>query len=179
MQDPKDMFALMGTTFEEAYEADRRLSATGKRRNPYICLCGHAMARHYEDPKFGSVSCKPSRIWCHCTRKYPVLKAEDTRGFLRISDGYGQDHAVIRGLSALIKKGKKAEWVPEGLLCHICKTYDADFYTFACLEFNLPDFPKGKLLTKRKETVNDGWGQLIVDYIFCPSCLAKVKATSS
>lgn len=179
MNDPKDIFAITGTTFEEAYEADRRLSATGKRRNPYICLCGHAMARHSEDPNTGAVSCKPSRIWCHCTRKYPVLTVEDTRIFVRMSDGYGQDHAVIRGLSALIKKGKKAEWVTEGLVCHFCETWDSEFYIFACLEFNLLGFPKGKLLTKRKEKVIGEWAQVVKDFILCPSCLEEVKATAS
>jgi len=179
LQDQKDIFALMGITFEEAYEADRRLSATGKRRNPYICLCGHGMSRHYEDPKFGSVTCKPSQMWCHCTRKYPVLTADDTRLFTRLSDGYGQDHAVIWGLSALIKKGKKAEWVKQGLLCHVCKTYDSEIFIFGCVEFNLPGFPDGKLLTKRKETVNDEWHHLIIDFIFCPSCLEAFRATSS
>lgn len=109
----------LGISVEEAIETDRHITGLtrGKRRDNRVCICGHAMTRHVEQD--GVSRCFPSRMACVCQGTRPVLEVSDTRLFLRKTTGPGKEHALLRGLSALVLKGGEASWI-ENLSCELC-----------------------------------------------------------
>lgn len=114
-------FALMDFDYDEAAAAEEELVTSGRKRSGdrRICVCGHPVGRHTQVS--GIVFCKPTRMDCPCKSLRPVLKAEDTRNFLRKTEGPGALHALGRGLKAAHDAGKNVEWVVEAKCdrCHV------------------------------------------------------------
>jgi hypothetical protein len=75
-------------------------------RDGRICICGHPITYHRS-----AEICMPAKMTCPCRMAVPVLKSEDTRFFLRKTDGPGALHALTRGIVASALKEKKVEWI--------------------------------------------------------------------
>lgn len=118
MSDAADILKAMGIDPDEAVKKDNVLSRRSKK-DRRVCVCGHAMNRHYEIMS-GRWACKPSRMDCRCETARAVLEVEDTRVFLRKTNGPGIEHALSRGLAALHFAGKTAEWI-DGPTCDACQ----------------------------------------------------------
>jgi len=115
-----DALSAMGLSLDEVMEADSELRTRPATRDGRICICGHSMTKHKFDKFIGVHTCKPSKMDCPCKAPRPVLEAEDTRPFLRRTQGSGAMHALSRGLAALITSGKSAEWTID-MICDGCK----------------------------------------------------------
>lgn len=115
-----DALSALGLDLEEVLEADSDLRTRPSKRDGRICACGHSMTKHKFDKFIGVHTCKPSKMDCPCKNPRPVLEAEDTRPFLRRTQGGGARHALSRGLAALVSSGKSAEWIID-LNCDGCK----------------------------------------------------------
>lgn len=118
METAREALARLGLDLDEVVEMDQQLihRQRGDRR---ICLCGHSVGRHTEFN--GLVNCTVGKMTCPCREVQPVLLAEDTRPFLRKTEGAGKLHALSRGISALAAKGKTVEWIEDALVCHKCE----------------------------------------------------------
>lgn len=119
-----DALQAMGISLEEIEKADQVSRETPRRekeRDTTICLCGHGSARHILVN--GTVFCKPSRMECPCKKLRPVLKADDTRKFLRKTTGGGALHALSLGILAHVKENKSVSWIVD-LKCDRCKKDD-------------------------------------------------------
>lgn len=114
-----DPMAAMGISLDEALEADEALRDRPHARDGRVCICGHGAGRHSLNN--GVVWCKPARMDCPCKKLRPVLEVEDTRPFLRKTAGSGPMHALVRGMSAVVAAGKRAEWIVD-LKCDKCKS---------------------------------------------------------
>ena len=114
-----DALKAMGLSFEEVAAADKKLVAKTKSggRDRRICVCGHAMTKH--TVYSGVVDCKPSALRCPCKKPRPVLEVDDTRVFLRKTEGSGAMHALARGMYSSIHAGKSVKWIIE-LACDRC-----------------------------------------------------------
>lgn len=90
-------------------------------RDDRICACGHGASRH-DMVSYGGErhECKPTRMYCHCRKFKPVLRAQDTRVFVCRSDGSMALHALQKGIAQSIKKGKSIEWIDEACACARC-----------------------------------------------------------
>jgi len=119
MEEIKDALALMGLTFEEVQEADKKIvdKARAGGRDRRICVCGHAVSKH--TTYAGILTCKPSALLCPCKLVRPVLTCSDTRVFLRKTEGAGAMHALARGIYASLHSGKDVNWIIE-LQCDRC-----------------------------------------------------------
>ena len=157
----------MGLDASDAMQRDAELSSK-RGRNPFICICGHPESRHTVIGE--SVYCRPSKLECHCPVIQRVVRASDTRVFVRKTNGYGREHALTRGLAAAAKKQIEVDWVP-GLECASCRTPR----TTAPLQPLMVEFEQ---LTRQPSLVRDRntrkpydfavEGQ---DYLLCPRCL--------
>ena len=114
----KDPLSALGMDIDEVIAIDSTLRTRPAERDGRVCLCGHSMTKHTEIA--GAVLCKPSKMDCPCKKVRPVLNADDTRPFLRKTQGAGPMHALSRGLAALLQSGKSAEWIID-LVCDRCK----------------------------------------------------------
>jgi len=118
----KSALEVLGISFEEAREVDKKLSRKSKaKRDRRVCLCGHGVSKH--TTYNGILVCKPSAMTCPCKKINPVLEAEDTRMFLRKTEGAGPMHALSRGIYACLEAGKKVEWIV-ALECDRCHATD-------------------------------------------------------
>jgi hypothetical protein len=115
----RNILEAMGIDPDEAIEADHRLK-TKPRRDPRICVCGHAINKHVPE----SGACEPTRYKCPCRHSIPVLIVDDTRLFLRRATGPGPEHALTRGIAALAEAEKSCEWIPETAKCFKCGSTD-------------------------------------------------------
>lgn len=116
MKSENDALAMLGISAEEAIEADQSLTRRPSR-DRRICLCGHAVNKH--DVSSGLVQCIPSAYRCPCKNIEPVLQVEDTRLFLRKTNGPGLEHALVRGMAASSQQGKEVKWI-ETPACKAC-----------------------------------------------------------
>lgn len=98
-------------------EREREDARTGGPRDRRICLCGHPLARHTEVR--GATICKPSRMECRCRNMVAALTVSDTRSFLRKTTGVGDEHALVKGLTAAIAAGQEFIWLIE-TVCSSC-----------------------------------------------------------
>ena len=114
-----DALKAMGLSFDEVAEADKKLVAKTKTggRDRRVCVCGHAMTKH--TVYSGMVDCKPSALRCPCKKPRAVLEVDDTRVFLRKTEGAGAMHALARGMYSSIHAGKSVKWIIE-LACDRC-----------------------------------------------------------
>lgn len=117
MSSATDALAALGMTTEEVTAIDSVLRTRPQKRDGRICLCGHGVTKHLVND--GIVTCKPSKMDCPCKKVRPVIDAEDTRPFLRRTQGSGPMHALSRGLAALAVNGKEANWIID-LECDRC-----------------------------------------------------------
>lgn len=116
--------AMMGLSVEDVDRADAELIEKRKRAvDRQVCVCGHGSARH--TVVHGIVMCKPARMECPCKKLRPVLAVQDTRKFIRKTDGGGAEHALVRGMRESIAAGKSVEWIVD-LVCDRCKTASAN-----------------------------------------------------
>lgn len=113
----KNALQAIGMNLDEVVEIDAGLRTRPATRDGRICACGHSMTKHTEVG--GIVLCKPSKMDCPCKKSRPVLDVEDTRPFLRKTQGPGPMHALSRGLAALLSLGKSADWIID-LVCDKC-----------------------------------------------------------
>ena len=120
MTSANDALAAMGIDPTEAIAIEQSKTKKVARDNR-VCICGHAVARHKTDPYSGLMECNPSRMHCPCQTIRPVLEVEDTRLFLRGTSGPKNEHALVRGMTALAMSGKDAKWI-EQPKCDRCDT---------------------------------------------------------
>lgn len=114
-----DAFAFLDFDYEDVAAAEHELGKRpGNGRDRRICLCGHPVGRH--TMVSGITFCKPSRMECPCKAQRLVLESEDTRVFLRKTEGSGALHALGRGLKAAKDAGKKVTWIVE-MKCDRCQ----------------------------------------------------------
>ena len=123
MATPKELLLAMGLDPDEAVEADKELS-NKQRGDRRICLCGHSVGRHTEIS--GRPSCQVGKQFCPCRRIQPVLLTNDTRSFIRKTEGSGLMHALTRGLAGAVEKNLDIEWLEDERYCHKCKTQEPD-----------------------------------------------------
>jgi len=117
-----DALAKLGMSLEEVREVDEKLTRKNKaKRDRRVCLCGHGVSKHTTFN--GILVCKPSAMMCPCKRLRPVLEAEDTRMFLRKTEGAGAMHALSRGIYAALEAGRSVEWIVD-LTCDKCNATD-------------------------------------------------------
>lgn len=119
MSSASDALAAIGMDATKVLEIDAVLRTRPAVRDGRICLCGHGVAKHLVLDN-GAVSCTPSKMKCPCKNLRPVLDAEDTRPFLRKTQGSGPEHALARGIAALSEGGKEADWIID-LVCDRCQ----------------------------------------------------------
>jgi hypothetical protein len=112
----EDALSMLGLSVEEIDKAEEELGTRGPR-DQRICVCGHPVSRHTMTS--GVVYCKPARMECPCKKIRPVLEAQDTRAFLRKTEGLGGMHALSRGIRAILAKGKSVRWIVD-LECDRC-----------------------------------------------------------
>ena len=114
-------FAIVDFEYDDVVAGEAELVASGRRRtgDRRICVCGHPAGRHTQVQ--GITLCKPTRMECPCKNLRAVLRAEDTRNFLRKTEGSGALHALGRGLRAAQDAGKSVEWLVEAK-CDSCLT---------------------------------------------------------
>lgn len=115
--DSPNALEALGMDLDEVLEMDSVLRTRPSVRDGRICICGHGVAKHTEIG--GMVNCKPSKMDCPCKKIRHVLDVEDTRPFLRKTQGGGPMHALSRGLASLLSTGKTADWVVD-LKCDRC-----------------------------------------------------------
>jgi hypothetical protein len=111
-------FDYLDFTLEEALRVDAELISR-RPRDGRICACGHPMMRHTITS--GIVYCKPTRMDCMCKNAKPVIDSNDTRPFLRKTEGAGALHALGRGMASALKKGITFKWI-DTPVCERCKT---------------------------------------------------------
>lgn len=114
----KAMLNQMGFSPEQISEHLANEEARPSSRT--VCLCGHPKARHYIDTEFST--CKPTKMSCTCANFIPIAKVENTRSFLRKTDGSGMDHALVKGIYGALSRGEYVEWIDENYICVKCKT---------------------------------------------------------
>jgi hypothetical protein len=119
MSNARDILSEMGLDADDAIATDKRLK-TKPRRDPRICVCGHAVNKHVIE----SGACEPTKYKCPCRHLHPVLTAEDTRMFLRKTTGPGPEHALTRGIAALAEAGKGCDWLEGSRVCAKCSAKD-------------------------------------------------------
>lgn len=119
MANAEDALAAMGLSIDEVAKADKEITARTKagNRDRRVCLCGHGVSKHTNFA--GTLTCKPSAMFCKCKKIRPVLETSDTRIFLRKTEGAGAMHALSRGIFAAVKAGRDVEWTVE-LKCDKC-----------------------------------------------------------
>lgn len=117
MATPEEILLSMGLDPNEAVEVDRRLT-TKPRRDKRICLCGHSVGRH--DVSLGRPVCVVGKQYCNCRKLTPVLEVEDTRTFIRKTEGSALNHALTRGLASAIESGQTVTWIEEARFCYRC-----------------------------------------------------------
>ena len=107
----KNAFAGLDFTYEDAVAAEEKLLRDGPstQRDKRVCLCGHPISRHTSIA--GLVMCKPTRMDCPCKKVRAVLTVQDTRVFLRKTEGSGVLHALGRGMKASVEANKTFEWI--------------------------------------------------------------------
>ena len=154
----KDALAAMGLNLDDVLEVDSTLRTRPQKRDGRICICGHGLTKH-TDYGGGRVSCKPSKMFCPCKQVRAVIDAEDTRPFLRRTQGGGSEHALTRGLAALAASGKEAHWLVD-LVCDNCG------------EFSESIVPVPVTADGRVSGMNDATGY---DRLLCPSCRVGEK----
>jgi hypothetical protein len=69
-----------------------------------VCACGHPVSQHGE-PYPGFQGCFPPKSECLCKSPKPVLEVSDKRFFTRRTIGWGEKHALSRGLFGLVRSG--------------------------------------------------------------------------
>lgn len=155
MQPAKDALAALGLDMNEVLEADLILRSRPPKRDGRICICGHGVTKHTVN-EVGLVNCKPSKMECPCKKVRAVLDAEDTRPFLRRTQGAGPEHALSRGLAALAMNGKSAQWIID-LECDRCHEHSDQ----------LVPVP----VTKNGHAAHEPTG---FDALLCPTCREEV-----
>jgi hypothetical protein len=114
----ENALAMMGISVEEVDQADVELLEKRKHSvDRQVCACGHGMARH--TVVAGVTYCKPARMECPCRKTRPVIETDDTRMFIRKTDGAGPAHALTRGIRAAVEKKKSVTWIVD-LICDRC-----------------------------------------------------------
>lgn len=116
MTNARDALAMLGINAEEALEADEALIRKPSH-DKRICLCGHAVNKHTTEA--GVLQCQPTRYYCPCKNIRPVILVEDTRVFLRKTNGPGAEHALTRGMAKCFSIDKNVEWITE-VKCDKC-----------------------------------------------------------
>lgn len=156
MTSAKEALELLGINVDEAIATDKKRTET-KPRDSRICLCGHAVNKHSLDA--GEVQCVPSRYWCPCKKLRPVIEVDDTRLFLRKTNGPNKEHALIRGIAASVVAEKNVKWIAE-VTCDICHkgTHDAKIMPVPVTEF--------------KTVAYEATG---FDALLCEGCLEKIR----
>jgi hypothetical protein len=134
-----------------------------------ICICGHAVDRHKngndvpilksDDPE-GKFVCQPNAMTCSCKKCIPVLLVSNPKYFLKRTDGAGEMHALIRGLTGLTTKAENPlfEWLIEPQ-CRVCSATGSGVLPAA---FTL----QGHL---KKGAGSDGY-----DAFICKECRIKI-----
>lgn len=121
MKSAKDILNEMGIDPDEAIRVDKQLTSR-PRGDKRICLCGHSVSRH--DLTLDRPSCIVGKQFCPCRKIQPVLVVEDTRPFIRKTDGASVLHALTRGIAAAAEKGHAVEKIEGAWVCHRCGQSD-------------------------------------------------------
>ena len=166
MNTPEELALELGFDLQELCSRDKELKAP-RAIDRRICLCGHPVVRH----RTGEMTiCIPARWQCHCRQVQSVMIVEDTRVFAKKSYGYGQDHALLRSLPELAKRGKKGKWL-EGLSCMAsgCEA-EEERLTPAIFEFDQRS-GRHELLRNQRDVPPSIYMRKIMDALLCPAHL--------
>jgi len=106
----------------EAELRKNRLAPPSKQ----VCICGHAVNKHSE-PSEGRWYCRTANHDCPCGGPEPILVVQDTRYFMKKTEGYGPMHALSYGLMRLRQEKKWARFIIE-LKCDRCKAEDTKLF---------------------------------------------------
>ena len=93
---------------EQARKGLEQIERSG-RNDKRICICGHSVARHMIDS--GIVSCVAGKQPCPCVEIRAVLRAQNTRGFMRKTMGVGVFHALGSAVAQAVQDGIEIEWL--------------------------------------------------------------------
>jgi hypothetical protein len=91
-------------------EIDEALTKMNLRegRSPLICLCGNPMHRHHPIDGFdGMYECRNGKSVTSCESPVAVLEVSYIKAFNRRTSGPGENHALLRGLSAMYREARK------------------------------------------------------------------------
>lgn len=157
MQSADDVLASMGIDPAAALAADRRQRRGARVRDSRVCVCGHGMSRHSEVA--GVTFCKPSALTCECKSPRPVLEADDTRYFLRRTNGPGTSHALVRGIAASGERGIRVRWI-DPPTCDRCGTAEGNIVPAPVMQAGGRINPEG-----------DSTGY---DKFLCPDCVTEL-----
>lgn len=115
---PEEILQQMGLSSEqiEQHLEEEKIKPSDRT----ICLCGHPKNRHFIDVDFST--CRPSRMNCACAKFIPIAKVQDSRDFLRKTEGHGIDHALVKGIFNATQRNHYFEWNKENYICMRCKT---------------------------------------------------------
>lgn len=100
----------LGVSKEEAKEALDNVEMISGRKDGRVCICGHSNGRHLVS-SYGNMTCQAAKQPCECKQIRLVVKASDTRPFLRKTSGSGPFHALIQGIASAEEKGIEVEWL--------------------------------------------------------------------
>jgi hypothetical protein len=120
----EDLLAELGVTAEEVLESyGKTLAKKGAEslEDRKICMCGHSFLGHMDGG-----SCV--RGGCNCAAWDAALMPSNVRPFKFKSEGYGQGHALVRGLMSLKEKEGTAEWLIERKCAKCHGTEDLTVY---------------------------------------------------
>ncbi|MFM1786420.1 MAG: hypothetical protein RL228_370 [Actinomycetota bacterium] len=122
-----DALSLLGFSETDVEEELRknRLAPPSKQ----VCICGHAVNKHSELSQ-GRWTCQTANHICPCQGPEPVLVVQDTRYFMKKTEGYGPMHAISYGLMRLRQEKKWARFIID-LKCDRCKAENCKLYPTA------------------------------------------------
>ena len=121
-----EVLAKMGIDAQSADNIVEDLPGTRKQRRLQkgICICGHGANRHKRNAQ-GQVICQVNIRYCHCHKFRGVITASTLNPFARVSDGNANQHALIRGIVALMESGGTFNWIDGAYICASCGVTDA------------------------------------------------------
>jgi hypothetical protein len=157
MESADSVLTAMGIDPEAARAVDRAQRRGRRVRDNRVCICGHGMSRHSDVN--GATFCKPSALTCECKAARPVLEADDTRYFLRRTNGPGTAHALVRGIAASGERGVRVRWI-EQPTCDRCGSAEGGILPAPVMRAGGRINPSG-----------DSTGY---DKFLCPTCIGEL-----
>lgn len=155
----------LGITPEEADTVLEEIGLNRKQRRlaKGICICGHSHNRHKRTAQ-NTIVCHLSARYCHCHKFRGVVTASTLIPFVRISEGNGSKHALMRGLISLMENGGNFTWNDGAYICASCGVTD-EVYPVIIDKDGRPAIPDKDILFDR------------FDILLCAQCDTTLQLT--